>query len=174
MSGFIITEEEKKRISNLHKNYITEQVALPNIQPGVYNDKVKQLQQYLIDTYKSNIVADGKLGPKTLVAAQTALQGKTTTANSEVKTDAAATVASNTNTSSNGPEVSKDAFANVDKTTSNGTNVVPNVDAGLNPVQGLNTDKKVANSGNNNSSDYEDDQPQQFYGKSSSNSIYQQ
>jgi len=78
MNRFILTEDEKRHISNLHKNYITEQVATDNvIQPGVFNQKVQDLQNHLINTFSSKIVADGKLGPKTLGAAQAAYLSKT-------------------------------------------------------------------------------------------------
>ena len=78
MNRFILTEDERRNISNLHKNYITEQVATDNvIQPGVFNQKVQDLQNHLIKTFGSKIVADGKLGPKTLGAAQAAYLSKT-------------------------------------------------------------------------------------------------
>jgi len=79
MNRFILTEDERRNISNLHKNYITEQaVQDAAIQPGVYNEKVKQLQDHLNTKFQSGLVADGKLGPKTLAAAQAALQTKST------------------------------------------------------------------------------------------------
>ena len=78
MNRFILTEDERRNISNLHKNYITEQVDTDNvIQPGVFNQKVQDLQNHLIKTFGSKIVADGKLGPKTLGAAQAAYLSKT-------------------------------------------------------------------------------------------------
>jgi hypothetical protein len=79
MNRFILTEDERKNISNLHKNYITEQVTQDvAVQPGVFNQKVLDLQNHLIQKYGSKIVADGKLGPKTLGAAQAAYLSKTT------------------------------------------------------------------------------------------------
>jgi hypothetical protein len=79
MNRFILTEDERRNISKLHKSYITEQSVLDTaIQPGVYNEKVKQLQDHLNTKFQSGLVPDGKLGPKTLAAAQAALQGKTT------------------------------------------------------------------------------------------------
>ena len=76
MNRFILTEEERKNISNLHKKFVNEEEeqATP-VQPGVFNAKVQELQNHLI-TLGQKIVADGKLGPKTLAAAQTALQNK--------------------------------------------------------------------------------------------------
>lgn len=77
MNRFILTEEEKKNISNLHKKYISEDVTQDvAVQPGVYNEKVKQLQDHLNTKFKSGLVTDGKLGPKTLAAVQAALQTK--------------------------------------------------------------------------------------------------
>jgi len=74
MNRFILTEDERRNISKLHKNYITEQAVQDvAVQPGVYNEKVKQLQDHLNTKFQSGLVADGKLGPKTLAAAQAAL-----------------------------------------------------------------------------------------------------
>jgi hypothetical protein len=74
MNRFFLTEDERRNISNLHKNYITEQsVQDVAVQPGVYNEKVKQLQDHLNTKFQSGLVPDGKLGPKTLAAAQAAL-----------------------------------------------------------------------------------------------------
>ena len=95
MNRFFLTEDERRNISNLHKNYITEQADLDvAIQPGVFNAKVQELQKHLI-SLGHKIDADGKLGPKTLGAAQAALQGKTTqpAATTPVAPAAATTVA---------------------------------------------------------------------------------
>jgi peptidoglycan hydrolase-like protein with peptidoglycan-binding domain len=74
MNRFILTEDERRNISKLHKSYITEQAVQDvAVQPGVYNEKVKQLQDHLNTKFQSGLVADGKLGPKTLAAAQAAL-----------------------------------------------------------------------------------------------------
>lgn len=76
MNRFILTEDEKRHISNLHNNYISEQNTQDvAVQPGVFNAKVQELQNHLI-TLGQKIVADGKLGPKTLAATQAALQTK--------------------------------------------------------------------------------------------------
>ena len=78
MNRFILTEEERKNISNLHNNYISEQNTQDvAVQPGVFNPKVQELQNHLI-SLGHKIVADGKLGPKTLGAVQTAYLSKTT------------------------------------------------------------------------------------------------
>ena len=78
MNRFILTEDEKRHISNLHNNYISEQNTQDvAVQPGVFNAKVQELQNHLI-SLGHKIVADGKLGPKTLAAAQTSLQTKMT------------------------------------------------------------------------------------------------
>ena len=74
MKRFILTEDERRNISNLHKNYITEQTVLDVVvQPGVFNQKVLDLQNRLNTKFQSGLVPDGKLGPKTLAAAQAAL-----------------------------------------------------------------------------------------------------
>ena len=74
MNRFILTEDERRNISNLHNNYISEQAVQDvAVQPGVYNEKVKQLQDHLNTKFQSGLVPDGKLGPKTLAAAQAAL-----------------------------------------------------------------------------------------------------
>lgn len=74
MNRFILTEDERRNISKLHKSYITEEAVQDvAVQPGVYNEKVKQLQDHLNTKFQSGLVADGKLGPKTLAAAQAAL-----------------------------------------------------------------------------------------------------
>jgi peptidoglycan hydrolase-like protein with peptidoglycan-binding domain len=74
MNRFILTEDERRNISKLHNNYISEQAVQDvAVQPGVYNEKVKQLQDHLNTKFQSGLVADGKLGPKTLAAAQAAL-----------------------------------------------------------------------------------------------------
>lgn len=79
MNKFILTEDERNSISKLHKNYITEQVVQDTvIQPGVFNQKVLDLQNHLNTKFNAGLIADGKLGPKTLAAAQKALQGKMT------------------------------------------------------------------------------------------------
>ena len=88
MNRFILTEDEKRHISNLHNNYISEQNTQDvAVQPGVFNAKVQELQNHLI-TLGQKIVADGKLGPKTLAATQAALQTKSTqpVANQPVQT----------------------------------------------------------------------------------------
>ena len=78
MNRFILTEDEKRHISNLHNNYISEQNTQDVVvQPGVFNPKVQELQNHLI-SLGHKIVADGKLGPKTLGAAQAAYLSKTT------------------------------------------------------------------------------------------------
>lgn len=78
MNRFILTEDEKRHISNLHNNYISEQNTQDvAVQPGVFNPKVQELQNHLI-SLGHKIVADGKLGPKTLGAAQAAYLSKTT------------------------------------------------------------------------------------------------
>jgi lysozyme family protein len=77
MNKFILTEDERNSISKLHKNFITEQAVQDTvIQPGVFNQKVLDLQNHLNTKFNAGLTADGKLGPKTLAAAQTALQGK--------------------------------------------------------------------------------------------------
>jgi hypothetical protein len=88
MNRFILTEDERKNISNLHKNYITEQAVQDvAVQPGVFNQKVQDLQNHLNTKFKSGLVADGKLGPKTLAAVQVALKGQTTTPVDNSKTE---------------------------------------------------------------------------------------
>jgi hypothetical protein len=78
MNRFILTEDEKRHISNLHNNYISEQNTQDvEVQPGVFNPKVLELQNHLI-SLGHKIVADGKLGPKTLGATQAAYLSKTT------------------------------------------------------------------------------------------------
>ena len=78
MNRFILTEDEKRHISNLHNNYISEQNTQDvAVQPGVFNAKVQELQKHLI-SLGHKIDADGKLGPKTLGAAQAAYLSKTT------------------------------------------------------------------------------------------------
>jgi len=79
MNKFILTEDERNSISKLHKNFITEQAVQDTvIQPGVFNQKVLDLQNHLNTKFNAGLTADGKLGPKTLAAAQKALQGKMT------------------------------------------------------------------------------------------------
>ena len=74
MNRFILTEDEKRNISKLHKSYITEQAVQDvAVQPGVFNQKVLDLQNHLNTKFQSGLVPDGKLGPKTLAAAQAAL-----------------------------------------------------------------------------------------------------
>ena len=74
MKRFILTEDERRNISNLHKNYITEQTVLDVVvQPGVFNQRVLDLQNHLNNRFQSGLVPDGKLGPKTVAAAQAAL-----------------------------------------------------------------------------------------------------
>ena len=74
MNRFILTEDEKRNISKLHKSYITEQAVQDvAVQPGVFNQKVMDLQNHLNTKFQSGLVPDGKLGPKTLAAAQAAL-----------------------------------------------------------------------------------------------------
>ena len=78
MNRFILTEDEKRHISNLHNNYISEQNTQDvAVQPGVFNAKVQELQKHLI-SLGHKIDADGKLGPKTLGATQAAYLSKTT------------------------------------------------------------------------------------------------
>ena len=99
MNKFILTEDERNSISKLHKNYITEQAVQDTvIQPGVFNQKVLDLQNHLNTKFNAGLIADGKLGPKTLAAAQAALQGKTTqaTATTPAQPDATTPVASTT------------------------------------------------------------------------------
>lgn len=87
MNRFILTEEERKNISNLHKKFVNEEdTQATSVQPGVFNQKVQELQNHLI-SLGHKIVADGKLGPKTLAAAQTALQTKTTQPTTDTSTD---------------------------------------------------------------------------------------
>lgn len=102
MNRFILSEEEKKEILSLHKKYISEQVTntastasntastVSNsastqtstvIAPGVYNEKVLELQNLLKTKHAAGIAADGKLGPKTLGAVENVLQGKPATPN---------------------------------------------------------------------------------------------
>jgi len=77
MNRFFLTEDERRNISNLHNNYISEQNTQDvAVQPGVFNPKVQELQNHLI-SLGHKIVADGKLGPKTLGAAQAAYLSKT-------------------------------------------------------------------------------------------------
>jgi len=107
MNRFILTEDERRNISNLHKNYITEQVATDNvIQPGVFNQKVLDLQNYLIQNFGSKIVADGKLGPKTLGAAQEAYLSKTAQTTTPAQTTPAQTTPAQTT-----PEISTSDLA---------------------------------------------------------------
>ena len=74
MNRFILTEDERRNISKLHKSYITEQAVQDvAVQPGVFNQKVQDLQNHLNTKFQSGLVPDGKLGPKTLAAAQAAL-----------------------------------------------------------------------------------------------------
>ena len=57
MNRFILTEDERRNISKLHKNYITEQADLDvAIQPGVFNQKVLDLQNHLNTKYKSGLL----------------------------------------------------------------------------------------------------------------------
>ena len=77
MNRFILTEDERRNISKLHKSYITEEAVQDvAVQPGVFNQKVLDLQKHLITKFGLKIVPDGKLGPKTLAAVQTALKPK--------------------------------------------------------------------------------------------------
>lgn len=98
----IITEEEKNQIINLHRKFINEAgpggidpnlqqgnttttttvapvttttttVAPVSIQKGVKNPKVEALQTKLNEKFNSGLVVDGKWGPKTAAAVQTAL-----------------------------------------------------------------------------------------------------
>jgi peptidoglycan hydrolase-like protein with peptidoglycan-binding domain len=74
MKRFVLTEDERRNISNLHKNYITEQTVQDVVvQPGVFNQRVLDLQNHLNTKFQSGLVADGKLGPKTVAATQAAL-----------------------------------------------------------------------------------------------------
>lgn len=95
MNRFILSEQEKNEILSLHKKYISEQATntastVSNtastqtstvISPGVYNEKVLELQNLLKTKHGANIAADGKLGPKTLGATENVLQGKPATPN---------------------------------------------------------------------------------------------
>lgn len=95
MNRFILSEEEKKEILSLHKKYISEDASntastVSNtastqtstvITPGVYNDKVLELQNLLKTKHSAGITSDGKLGPKTLGAVENVLQGKPATPN---------------------------------------------------------------------------------------------
>ena len=57
MNRFILTEDEKRNISKLHKSYITEQAVQDvAVQPGVYNEKVKQLQDHLNTKFQSGLM----------------------------------------------------------------------------------------------------------------------
>ncbi len=96
----IITEEEKNQIINLHRKFINEAgpggidpslqqgtttsgvtsgatsgatVQPTVIQKGVKNPKVEALQTKLNEKFNSGLVVDGKWGPKTAAAVQTAL-----------------------------------------------------------------------------------------------------
>jgi hypothetical protein len=101
MNRFILTEEEKKNISNLHKRYVTEQTLQDTIiQPGVFNQKVLDLQKHLITKFGLKIVPDGKLGPKTLAAVQTALKPKSSKPVTPTPTNAQIQTPTNTSTSS--------------------------------------------------------------------------
>lgn len=77
MNLFILSENEKSEILNLHKKFINENTnPVTEILPGVANDKVLELQNLLKTKFGSYITADSKLGPKTLDSAIRALLGQ--------------------------------------------------------------------------------------------------
>ena len=51
------------------------QGKVENIQPGVFNQKVMDLQKKLNEKYKSGLIPDGKWGPKTSLAVANVLKG---------------------------------------------------------------------------------------------------
>ena len=51
------------------------QGKVENIQPGVFNQKVLDLQKKLNEKYKSGLILDGKWGPKTSLAVANVLKG---------------------------------------------------------------------------------------------------
>ena len=51
------------------------QGKVENIQPGVFNQKVLDLQKKLNEKYKSGLIPDGKWGPKTSLAVANVLKG---------------------------------------------------------------------------------------------------
>lgn len=75
MNLFILSENEKTEILNLHKKFINEENAV-EVTPGVVNDKVLELQNLLKTKFGSSISADSKLGPKTIDSAIRALLGQ--------------------------------------------------------------------------------------------------
>ena len=67
MKRMLISESEKNRIINMYspsKGRINEATAT-------------ELQQLLNDTFKAGLTVDGKIGPKTISAIESALGGKT-------------------------------------------------------------------------------------------------
>jgi hypothetical protein len=60
---------------------VTTQTTTPpqgkveNIQPGIFNQKVMDLQKKLNEKYKSGLIPDGKWGPKTSLAVANVLKG---------------------------------------------------------------------------------------------------
>ena len=50
------------------------QGKVENIQPGVFNQKVMDLQKKLNEKYKSGLIPDGKWGPKTSLAVANVLK----------------------------------------------------------------------------------------------------
>ena len=98
MNRFILTEDERRNISKLHKSYITEEAVQDvAVQPGVFNQKVLDLQKHLITKFGLKIVPDGKLGPKTLAAVQAALQTKVSQPVTTTTTPAPTVINQNTN-----------------------------------------------------------------------------
>ena len=51
------------------------QGKVENIQPGVFNQKVMDLQKKLNEKYKSGLILDGKWGPKTSLVVANVLKG---------------------------------------------------------------------------------------------------
>jgi hypothetical protein len=121
MNRFILSEEEKKEILSLHKKYISEDASntantvsntastVSNtastqtstvIAPGVYNDKVLELQNLLKTKHAAGIAADGKLGPKTLGAVENVLQGKPATPNVSTQNKVSSSVSTSGDTTS--------------------------------------------------------------------------
>jgi peptidoglycan hydrolase-like protein with peptidoglycan-binding domain len=108
-----LNEDEKYRILNLHKKFISEQTAAdPNatvqqvVQQVVQNpgDKIKTLQGILNDRFKSGLVVDGKWGPKTAAAVQKALSTINTPTNATTTTPTNATTTTPT-TATTTPEI---------------------------------------------------------------------
>ena len=57
----------------------SQEVKIENIQPGVFNQKVQDLQKKLNEKFKSGLIEDGKWGPKTSSAVAKALKNVSVT-----------------------------------------------------------------------------------------------